>query len=401
MSSHRAAATTEAALARRAEAHAARGDNHSARLAAERAARTKDSASACVLLARLTWKSDLRGALARLDRALALEPGSGFARCFRGELLRRSGRPALGLAELDRGLALLPGEPRARVWRAKTLLTLGRRAEARAELERALELAPRRARTRAAYGYALELSGDADGAEKEYGLALRGERSGPRDMAEAVEAAESREEMLGWLLFRRFVARAKAGRLAAALKDLDAAHALDPKHVWDGGDGPPPDALASFVMARPRDARLLAWAGHALTQRGEFAAAEAALDRALALGDRSGRTYAWRALARLRLGRDEEARADARAAAARDGRYPPLLGVLCELELRRKRFPAAERQARRALRVYPHAAWAYRLLGESLLGRGRAREARAALDRALAWSPGDPSARRLRAEAAR
>jgi tetratricopeptide (TPR) repeat protein len=175
---------------------------------------------------------------------------------------------------------------------------------------------------------------------------------------------------------------------------------LDLRYAWRGGaeerDGLTLEELERALTLRPEAGWLYAWRGQALNRDGRREEAVDAFDRALRSGADSAWTYAWRAEALMRLGRDAEAWRDAREAAARDARYPILAGVRCELELRRDGFVAAIRHARAALRTYPHAAWAYGLLGEALLGLGRRLEARRALDQALEWSPDYATAALLR-----
>jgi tetratricopeptide (TPR) repeat protein len=366
----------------------------------ERTAAASGGASAFLLLARLNFKQDPRAALRAVENAIAADAALGPARCVRGELLRRAGRFQEAFDELSAGIALGTEDARARVWLAKASLALGRRAAAFAEFDRARTEAPKRARVAAERGFALEAEGFLPAAERDYDDALRLESKGPLDLDEIVETAESSPEMEAKLHFRRFVVRTRRGDVSGGLRDLNAAHERDMRYSWRGGaeegDGVSLDELASALSRHPRQGWLHAWQGQALNRDGRRAEAVDALGRALSSGADSAWAYAWRAEALMRLGRDDEARGDVREAAARDAGYPVLFGVRGELELRRDAFAAAMRHARAAIRAYPHAAWAYGLLGEALLGLGRRFEARRALDQALEWSPDYAAAELLR-----
>jgi tetratricopeptide (TPR) repeat protein len=371
-------------------AHALRSNNYFARRAVERALRVQGGRPELLLLAaRLSWKSDPAAALRLLDEAVPAAPEFGALHSFRGELLRRAGRIDEALAALARGIALNPEDPRPPLWRA--LARMAREPKkSRAELDALMRERPT-PRVCAARGRLRERTGDARGAAADYSRALRLLEKRP-ELSEAIETLEPYEEFDAWLRYRRFAARAATGALNAALADLDAAHAADPKYGWSrasrDSDGAASALLETIRTRRPGDSRLLAWSGREALDRGDAALAETRLTESLTIDFRDGRTRAWRAEARLRLGRINEARVDARTAAAITPRYAPLWGVIAELELRRRRSRAAVAAARRAVQLYPHSVWGNALLGRALLAQGRRGESRRAFAAAAVLDAG-------------
>lgn len=118
-------------------------------------------------------------AVEQLDAALRIVPEYWPARLARAEALGRwgaeladAGRSGEALARLDQAIAGNPGNPDYRYNRGRLLLDTGDLAGAREELGRVVALAPRHALGLAALGEVLESAGDPAGAGRLYGRAL-------------------------------------------------------------------------------------------------------------------------------------------------------------------------------------------------------------------------------------
>lgn len=301
----------------------------------------------------------LEAGLRRLDRACRLFPAGGWLFAWRGEALRRLGRPREALRDLDRAVALQPWYGYAHAWRGAALQDLGRWAES----TRAFDA-----------GLAMGITYPAD----------------------------------AHALHLRSLSRARLGDWAGAVDDRTAAFILDPKYDWPAGGTPAADA-ARARAARPRHAWTMAWCGRLLLAAGDAAGAERALNAVLRREPRHAWARTWRAEARLALGRGAQGEADLQAALraapglcaagerlaerlASRGEFPRALAVLdrCALEnpvsarffalragvLRSlgRHAPAAE-SARAALALHPGYDGARAILAASLLELGRVREA--------------------------
>jgi len=215
----------------------------------------------------------LRAGARELARVVARRPSDASLRAWRGDLLRASGDLPRALAALGDAAALDPAHANAQAFLGRALLDGGRAQDAAAALSRAVALAPRRWTYR------------------------------------------------GWLAEAEF----RAGRPARAWALIDEIIRGTPLHWWalhllaelrlDQGD--PREALKALRSADRFEGRhaegcyLTARARFAL---GQWAAAEAAADEALAISPSLGRALLLRAEARRRRGHDAQAVADFRAA---------------------------------------------------------------------------------------
>lgn len=294
-----------------------------------------------------------------LDEAVRLSPREGFLYCWRAEAYRRLGRLNEAARDFEVGLSLDPLYDQGYGWRARLLDALGRHDEAVASLRKGIALCPQFEKAR-----------------RQLVRSLRG-----------------------------------AGRTAEALRELDRAAGLNHRNDWLGvwrAEGQPDGAAARHALAeldaqlarRPRDARALAWKGETLAQIGRLPQAVAVLDAALKLSPRDGWAAAWRGEALLRLGRIAEARADldrATRLAPDYGRGWAWRGRLCLLS---DDPEGAERDLSRALSARRvEYAWISAWRGEARLGLGRAADAAADLDAAVALDPGQGLFSVLRAKA--
>lgn len=367
--------------------HALQAENWEARALMRRAcSRLSLSPAPALFAARVSCRRSVSESLGLVDRVLRAAPEHPFAGSFKGELLRRAGRPRQALAWLERGLAL-GGFARAVAWRGLALADLGEESAGLAELARARARAPWRARLCALEAERASALGLWRRAASACRRSLDGEARAV-DVEEALEAGEPREELRARLYFLRFAARGKL-QDPGCLDDLEAAHRLDPKFSWTGcsreGGGLTLRELDGLArLARSLRGALEGWRGLALLEMGELEAAEDSLKRAAASAAPASAVQAWLSRVNLRLGREEAAWRAARRAIAQTPSYAPAYGALAELELRRGSYGKALRAAERSLALYPHSAWGHALRAEALLALERFGLARAALDEALA-----------------
>lgn len=287
----------------------------------------------------------LEAGLRRLDRACRLFPSGGWLFAWRGEALRRLGRPREALRDLDRAAALQPWYGYAHAWRGAALHDLGRWTEARRALDAGLAMGI----TYPADAHALHL---------------------------------------------RSLTRASLGDWAGAVDDRTAAFSLDPKYDWPAGASAAADA-ALALKARPRHAWTLAWNGRLLLAAGDAAGAERALTAVLRREPRHAWARTWRAEARLALGRGADADSDLRAALrARPGLC--LAGeVLAERLIARGSFAPALAVLERCALENPVSARFFGLKAGALRGLGRHAPAAEAARAALALHPGYDGARAI------
>ncbi len=310
-------------------------------------------------------------ALVLLDRAVKLDPSSGWARAWRGvarALASRRSRRGDGLrealADLDAALARGASDAFVRPWAAELRHDLDDRDGALADLARipnddvsALwarvergEILCECGRTGEALDefsrLVVELPGEA------WAWALRGRTlattgrasEGLGDLDRAAKLAPRSAAVRAW----RSEALRRLGRYRAARADLDRATALDPGYT-----------LAWI------------WRGRLKLLAGRPAEALKDLDRAVRLDVRYRLGLAWRGEALFKLGRTREAARDFAAIAPMDPRrtwtVPAREGVVPVAAAREDAYWAdLERRAKK----YPGDRWARRLLDEAR-SRGR------------------------------
>lgn len=182
-----------------------------------------DSAALWALRSRLklTVRSGSEG-VADIDKALSLEPRCSWLHCWRGEALRHLGKGREALRALNQGLALAPEYQPGYAWRAGVLRLLGRPKQALADLFIAL-------------------------------------RHDPLQHCEAAPAADQ----LSWAYNQRMLCWLALGEPMRALRDLNCAHALNPRY-----EPPVPPANAGRA-----DLQAKAWQGRARQRAGDRAGA--------------------------------------------------------------------------------------------------------------------------------
>jgi serine/threonine-protein kinase len=144
-------------------------------------------------------RGDLEGALADVDRAVALDPTSGHAHYTRGALLIAADRPDAALAALDRSLAVDPLSPPTRMMQGRAHLRRGDLTAALAVGRENAALHPQQGPLRGSVVRVLTLAGRHDEARREAELGGAGALTiallaGRRDEAERLVVARE----AGW-----------------------------------------------------------------------------------------------------------------------------------------------------------------------------------------------------------
>jgi tetratricopeptide (TPR) repeat protein len=250
-------------------------------------------------------------ALLDLDAAERLDPDNAWIHAFRARVLFQARPGPEALAVMDRAVALAPDAGWLRAWRADSRRKLGDLAGAEADLAFALRKEPSYDRAWLWLGKVLRARGKAKEAEAALTKGLKACPHFEKAMAERARA------------------RLSLGKVDAALRDLEAASALNHRHNslwnWTAETEPLNDekratlaALARHAEKSPRSARAWAWLGEALTQAGNPAEGLVALDHASSLSPSRPRLATWRGEALLRLGRLAEAEKELDAAVRSD-----------------------------------------------------------------------------------
>lgn len=307
-------------------------------------------------------------ALASLDRAVKLDPRSGWARAWRGvaralESRRRRREDGLreALSDLDAALARGASDAFVRPWAAELRHDLDDREGALADL-------------------ALIPEGDASAL---WARVERGEilcecgRSGEALDEFSRLVAELPDEAWTWALRGRTLAT--SGRAGEGLGDLDRAAEL-----------------------APRSAAVLSWRSEALRRLGRYRAARADLDRAISLDPAYTLAWIWRGRLKLLAGRPAGALKDLDRAVRLDSRYRLGLAWRGEALLKLGRAREAARDFAAIAPMDPRRSW-IAPAREGVVPAAAAREGAywTDLERLAADSPRDLWARRLLAAARR
>jgi tetratricopeptide (TPR) repeat protein len=163
---------------------------------------------------------DLTGALALLERAVALAPDDVGALNALGLCLRRLDRPREAIVHLSRVVSLIPQEAFAHASLGDVLLMVGRLSEADASYRAALERDPHQAIALAGRASVARLRGDFPAAAQ-YGAKALEEMPGLPSATLAVAAGELAEGQLDRAALRL------RERITAGLEPLDRADALN------------------------------------------------------------------------------------------------------------------------------------------------------------------------------
>jgi tetratricopeptide (TPR) repeat protein len=302
-------------------------------------------------------------ALADLDRALSLSPHYFRAYGWRGALLRRRGKIAAALSDLDRAVAGEERYPFSSHERSLARRDAGDFLGAALDLDRAYALDPR-------YSWVYAPGREPSSAER---------AKGSSQLDAAIAAHPSCVSLRAWkgeLLTR-------LGELGAAIRCLEEAAALDPSHALALGfaglahleAGRSAEALEHLKRSVAVDGRLLAFRSglaEALRREGRARESERALDLALAQRPKAWTLRLQRARWRLDDGRPRESLAEARAAAALEGRDAEAYFLEARALAALARWREAEAAVEKSLAVAPNQGRAYLLRAEIRRARGRA-----------------------------
>ena len=308
---------------------------------------------------------DPGGAFSDLNKALKLSPHYFRAYSWRGALLRRQGKLQESLRDLDRSAAGDERYPFSAHERSLTRRALGDYLGAAHDLDRAYGLDPR-------YSWVYVSGREPSMEEREKGL---------QELSRVITAHPASASLRAWkgeLLWR-------AGRMSEAVLALEDAAALDPAHALSQGflgltlleAHREHAALEPLRRAVGLDRRHLAFASglvEALRRTGHREESERALAEFL-----QDRPKAWtlrlqRARWRLDDGRPAQALADARAAAALEGRDAEGYFLEARALASLKRPAPALVAVDRALAIAPNLGRAYLLRAELRRALGRSEE---------------------------
>ncbi|WP_165074148.1 tetratricopeptide repeat protein [Paludisphaera rhizosphaerae] len=297
-------------------------------------------------------------ALADFESVANLRPDDSENLKDRGGVLVRMGRNEEALVTLDRAIEIDPNNAKAYQNRGAAYNNLGRYVAAVADLDRAIKLDPQNAGARTNCGLALFMLG-------EY------ERS-MEDLGEAVKLAPNN----AIVHFNRGNVYAKLGFTELALADYQAVEKADPRLLASYGG--PAKVLAEMTRERmavrtpaPRpepdsEAELALKEGRSLQAAGDWPAAVAAFDRAVAADPQRAESYIARGWTRLCADVDG-AETDARAFLNLKGwsdpasAYMAILGALAERRVGRDPAAYAFLEEARA-KLPPNSAWPRPLL---------------------------------------
>lgn len=305
----------------------------------------------------LRLAGDLAAALLELEKAVALDCGSGWAWGWLGEILMRQDKLPEALDALNRAVALFAEWPEAYLWRGETLRRLGRAAEASEDLEQAVALGYRNWDVFLSRGTIALESGDQDRYLAEMTEALR---AAP-DVFEKQAKESNDPEGSKWVMDT--LARIREGERLLSKGKVDEALAADP-------------GSAVALLKRAEKKRDL----------GQLREAMEDADRAVKTTP-SGDAYALRADLGQRLGFMENALRDLSVAVAlspnanwHQWRAQTFIGM--------RHYDLAMKETSAALELEPDNWYLYDLRAHIRMLLGRMPEAEDDVERALRMSPG-------------
>ncbi len=351
---------------------------------------------------------DRSSAAPRLRRAIA------DASIERAELLFRDGRRNECVARIERALKLQPDHGDALALRGLVRCADGETASGRADLERAVDLSPDNARAWSGLAVAKERGGDLPGAMDDHHRALeiapgraplwvrraatrhrQGDLEGALDdLSRAIELDEGLAAAWRW----RAIVRVKARDTGGALKDLDRALELDRDDVearrqrgfvrliegdLDGGRADFELVLAS----RPPVAIVSLIQGALKGPTGNLSGAVSDFTRAIQLDPKLADAWRFRGFAHLEAGEIKEAIADLERAVKLDPNHCIAWDGLGGARRYAKDLPGAIEALDRSIALAPRATRAWRERGVARFQAGDYPGALADLDHCLELDP--------------
>ncbi len=387
-------------------------------------------------------------AMEEIATALRTEPDSGPAWRVRASFQRRLGRPDAALEDLARALAHEQADVDTLLERAAILEDLGRLPEAAVEFGRAVQLEPARPESWVGRLRCALRGGDFDEAGRvlpaavethsgvaaialalgilrcrngDFRAAVRSlDKALDLSLGETVEeegeggalAAEAAEDERGWaafvrvpcppagILHTRAMCHLRAGAPDLALRDLDAALALERDFAASlavrgelsleaGRLGVAAQDAARLVTLRPRSIPALVLRARVLERKGEIPAAKADLDAALRLSPDDEDALARRGLLQQARGNWDGALQDFDRLIQKHPRSAGPWSFRAGVAAARRDYARAREDYETALTLDPRLSDAHLGLARLLAETGRVREALTQLDRALILLPED------------
>ncbi len=230
---------------------------------------------------------DMVQAMKHLDKALALDPNYMPARAARGSLYYQEGKPESALADLELAASQQPDDAVNLDRLGQTYQALDRAADAVRVLRKAAGLAPENSTTLLHFARALADAGQAEESKK---VMDRFRQLGP-EQSKGVPAGLV--EYLGMTPEqRRADYRSRVERAIHDHPDDPAAQVNYLKLLLEDGDTKQAPLVVTRIAGMKPDAGVLADAGHALLESGNYPLAKHMLEQAVAAGaERNGDYY--------------------------------------------------------------------------------------------------------------
>lgn len=367
----------------RGQAYLALGDGPNATRAFEAVLQAQpDNAGALIGLARGAMaRNDVEAATGHAARALAKNPNSVEALAFNGALLRERNRLDESLAMYDRILKLQPNHLTANLDKAHIEIQRGKFDAAAADVAAARKAAPNNLLV--AYTQAfLDYSRNNNAAALESLQKVL--RAAPEHMP-SILLSGAVELRLGSL--RQAEQHLKKFLESGPKDSLYARKLLAGVYLSDGRPADAAGALEPVLKEDVRDPQLLALAGQAAMQAGDFKKADGYFAQASALAPKAAGLHTSLGLSKLGQGNGAEAERELELATTLDAGSKPAGLALVSAELRLQHYDKALAAALALEKAQPKDPMVPNLIGGIYLARNDAARARASFDKALALKP--------------
>jgi putative PEP-CTERM system TPR-repeat lipoprotein len=327
-------------------------------------------------------------AMTVVDRALAGSPNNVKALILKGDMVRASQGLEASLPFFNRALDADPNNVEALLERAGTLGDLRREAAARADLKKIQGLAPDQ--PLALY---LEAVLESRAGRYQQANALMTRTKG---ILNGYPPAGLLQGMLAYQLGNLTVAEDALGKVLAQVPQSDLARKLYAAVLLQKNDATGAlNALQPLMgPGQNPDARVLALAGSAHAKKGEYAEAQALMQRATTSAPKEPSLRTQLAMTRIAQGDTAGAKSELGQVLAADPKSPQALMMTALIQMREEKFKEAFATASRMVTANPKNPAGYNMRGAAALGLGNSKGAEANFRLALQQDPKFSEARR-------